>query len=78
MDITSNVFSECIIRIYGGEFLDKNNILWKVVNGQWIGKRSVWTKDWRACWLEDTEIDNIESWWSGSKDADYNEIFYRE
>lgn len=24
-------------------FLDSKNIIWKHINGEWIGKRSVWT-----------------------------------
>jgi len=55
-------------------FLDKNNILWKIVNDKYIGKRSVWCYDFTACWIEDTKFENIKSWWCG-KDADYNEIF---
>jgi hypothetical protein len=39
-----------------------------------IGKRSVWTLDWRSCWLEDTTKENVKTWWCG-QDADYNEIF---
>lgn len=58
-------------------FLDQNNISWKKRNDEWIGKRSVWTKDNRACWLEETGIQNIDTWWCG-KDADYNEIFRRK
>jgi len=55
-------------------FLDKNNILWKVVGDDFIGKRSVFTFDYRSCWLEDTTIENVKTWWLG-KDADYTEIF---
>lgn len=62
------------IRVFGGGFLDENNIDWKFVNGICTGKRSVWTFDRRACWLEETTVDNVKSWWCG-EDADYNEIF---
>lgn len=54
--------------------IDGNNIVWKVIDGKMIGKRSVWTLDWRSCWLEDTTKENVKTWWCG-KDADYNEIF---
>lgn len=57
-------------------FLDSNNIVWKWVDDNWIGKRSVWTFDFCACWLEDTTINNVKSWWCDGKDADYMEIFY--
>ena len=56
-------------------YLDGNNIVWKLIDGQWIGKRSVWTFDWRCCWLEETTFDNVKSWWCGGIDADYNEVF---
>lgn len=55
-------------------FLDKNNISWRWVDSEWIGKRSVWTFDFRACWLEETTLENVKSWWCG-KEVDYNEIF---
>ena len=75
----SNVVGELINKILGGKccFLDKNNIVWKLINDEWIGKRSVWTKDWRSCWIEDTTIDNVKTWWCGGKDADYTEVFKR-
>lgn len=60
----SNVVGEFICKTLDekASFLDKNNIVWKVVNGEWIGKRSVWTFDFRSCWLEDTIIENVKSW----------------
>lgn len=66
-----------IISRVGGSYLDCNNIGWKYVNGEYIGKRTVWTFDLRACWLEETTIDNIKSWWCG-RDADYSEVFKPE
>lgn len=78
MCIESNILAEAIIIALGrGSFLDSNNIGWKIVDGNWIGKRTVWTFNNRGCWLEETTIENVKSWWCG-KDADYNEIFYRE
>ena len=77
-DKISNIFGEAIVRAIGGSMLDANNVYWKYIDGKWIGKRSVWTYDFRACWLEDTTIDNVKSWWCGGKDADYKEIFYRD
>lgn len=77
----SNAFGEVIVRKFGGSIggsmLDENNIVWKLIDGKWTGKRSVWTFDFRCCWLEDTTIDNVKSWWCGGKDANYTEIFYR-
>lgn len=70
------VFGEEFIRTFGGGFLDSNNILWKVRDGKFIGKRSVWCFDFRSCWLEDTTIENVKSWWCGNKDVDYTDIFY--
>lgn len=77
--ITSNLLASVFCKKNEkASFLDKKNIVWKWVNNKWIGKRSVWTFDLRACWLEDTTNDNIKSWWCGGKDADYTEIFLRD
>jgi hypothetical protein len=76
--VITNIFCEAIVMAVGGYMLDANNIVWKVIDGKWIGKRSVWTFDFRSCWLEDTTIYNVKSWWCGGKDADYTEIFYRD
>lgn len=55
-------------------YLDKNNILYKYVNGKFIGKRSVFTTEYKSCWIEETKPENVKYWWCG-KDSDYNEIF---
>jgi hypothetical protein len=55
-------------------YLDKDKILYRKVNNVWIGKRSVYTYDLRALWLEETTEDKVRNWWHG-KDADYNELF---
>ena len=76
----SNVVGEVICQTYkehNASLLDENNIIWKLLNNEWIGKRSVWTFDFMSCWLEDTTVSNVKSWWCGGKDADYNEIFKR-
>lgn len=75
--IKDNKITELMVRVWGVDcsILDKNNIVWKIIEGKWIGKRSVWTFDFRACWLEDTTIENVKSFWCGGKDADYTEIF---
>lgn len=75
----SNVIGEIICKTLNDKasFLDQNNIVWKMINGEWIGKRSVWTLDRRACWLEDTVTSNVKSWWCGGKNVDYTEIFKR-
>ena len=75
-DKITNIISEVLIKNGGGSFHDANNIVWKVIDGNWIGKRSVWTKDFRTCWIEDTTIENVKTWWCG-EDADYTEIFKR-
>lgn len=83
MTAESNQFVELLVKLFNHidsnkttSFLDRNNIIWKLINNEWIGKRSVWTLDNRACWLEETTKDNIKSWWCGT-DADYTEIFKR-
>ena len=58
-------------------FLDSKNILWKWINDEWIGKRSVYTFDCKASWLEDVKEEEVRSWWCEGKHADYNEIFIK-
>ena len=77
MSFEINIYAQAICETIGGCFLDSSNIVWKSINGEWIGKRSVWTFDFRSCWLEDTINDNVKSWWCG-KDSDYKEIFKRK
>lgn len=75
----TNVVGELISKELKGKccFLDGNNVLWKLVDNEWIGKRSVYTFQLRACWLEDAKPEDIRDWWCGGKDADYSEIFKR-
>ena len=77
MNLNNNIICEKIIRKSGGWLLDEDNILWKIIDGKWIGKRSVYTFDLQACWLEDTNEENIRNWWCGGKNANYTEIFNR-
>lgn len=74
----NNILGEAIVRGFDkpASLLDGNNILWKVVDKEWIGKRSVWCIGNRACWLEDVKTEDVKSWWCG-EDADYAEIFRR-
>lgn len=55
-------------------FLDKDNILWRYIDDVWVGRRSVWTKDFRAVWLDEVSLQDIKSYWCGDT-ADYNEQF---
>ena len=41
----SNIICESIISKTGGCMLDANNIVWKITEGKWHGKRSVWASD---------------------------------
>lgn len=76
-EVVENIACEALVRsITNGSALDHNNLLWKVVDGKWIGKRSVWTHDRRACWLEDATHEDVQSWWCGEH-ADYAERFAR-
>ena len=80
IDTLININCEQLVRCFhklNGSLFDHNNIVWKVVDGEWIGKRAVYTFDNSACWLEDTNPDNIKSWLCG-RDADYEEIIYRK
>ena len=74
----SNAIAEILVRSFGGRLLDHNKISWKLLEGKWVGKRSVWTFDFRACWLEETTIENVKSWWCGGIVADYAEVLYRD
>jgi hypothetical protein len=76
MSITNDLCKE-LIKGTKYRFLDKNNISWRWVDSEWIGKRSVWTFDFRACWLEETTSENVKKWWCG-KESDYNEIFKQQ
>jgi hypothetical protein len=72
----TNILGEAFAMVHGSNFLDSNNILWKIVDNNWIGKRSVYTFDLTTKWLEDTKLEYVKSWWCGI-DSDYNEIFTR-
>jgi hypothetical protein len=76
--IEPNLICEALVREFGAHcgVLDENKIYWKVVCGEWIGKRSVYTFGLRSCWLEEVKNEDIKSWWCG-KDSDYSEIFKR-
>lgn len=79
MSESTNMLGEVICREspeLNPSFLDSDNILWKVVDGEWIGKRSVFTHDFRACWLEECKEKDVKSWWCG-KDSNYSETFKR-
>jgi len=78
INIIGNIIGESFARVLKCCFLDSDNILWKLVGDNWIGKRSIWTKDNRCCWLEDTTLENIKSYWCGGENADYTEIFKRK
>ena len=79
---TNNSLGQMIVTVFGEDnsrisYLNSENILWQIEGGEWIGKRSVWTHDFRACWLEHTSEENIKIYWCGGKDLDYKEIFKR-
>lgn len=77
--VLSNIFCESFIGVIDPSYtmLDGDNVVWKYSKGRWIGKRSVWTIDRRACWLEDTTESNVKNWWCGGREADYEETFIR-
>jgi hypothetical protein len=77
--IDNNKFASmiCLLDKQQAQYLDKDNFLFKYVGEKWIGKRSVWTFDRMACWLEDTTIDNVKKWWCGGELANYKETFFK-
>ena len=73
-----NIIAECITKEVGGCFHDDKNILWKNINGEWIGKRGIYLKSLRVVWKEQiTENDEIYVMWHG-EEADYEEEFRRK
>lgn len=80
-DEARNAIGELFVRRLApenGSFLDVNNIQWKLVEGKWIGMRSVYCKDLTCKWLSEVQDRSvIRNWWCG-EDADYNEIFERD
>ena len=75
----NNIFAEDLCRHNQKSkpsYLDSNNVLWKVVNGVWVGKRSVQTKDLAVSWVDDINIEEIKKFLCG-KYADYKEEFFR-
>tara|TARA_R110000772_G_scaffold148307_2_gene258902 strand:- start:5521 stop:5745 length:225 start_codon:yes stop_codon:yes gene_type:complete len=71
----NNIIAEVITKDTGGCFLDSNNILWKDIKGEWIGKRAIYLKSLRAVWKESiVPTDEIYVLYHGL-DADYKEIF---
>ena len=56
MDEFSNEFAKSfILELCDGKanFLDSKNILWKFVNGEWIGKPCVFINGTKTVWAED-------------------------
>ena len=73
----SNILGQTFAQVCKSSYLDSKTILWKWIDDKWIGKRSVYTFDLAAKWIEDTSEENIKKYWCGI-DADYTEIFTKE
>jgi hypothetical protein len=59
-------------------YLDKDRVLWFLIDDKLIGKRSVYTNTYASRWIEDVrDGETIKSYPCG-KDADYNETFIKE
>lgn len=58
----ANQWAKSFVLKYGGEFLDSDSILWKIVDGEWIGKKAVQMKDLSIRWPEDINHDDIKKW----------------
>jgi hypothetical protein len=39
-------------------FLDKDNIFYRKIDGEWIGKPVVWITPYKAGWAEDLELED--------------------
>lgn len=79
MNNESHIIGETIIKAFPeikGSMLDADNILWRFIDGKFIGKRSVQLNNKKVCWLEDTQPENVKNWSCG-RNADYSQIFYQ-
>lgn len=62
--MNNNIFSEALIRSFDEvgiknlSFLDKDNILWKLHEGEWVGKKAV-IKDRTHKWGEEWETQSM-------------------
>lgn len=56
-----NAIGESFARVLGTEFLDSKNFLWRMKDGQWVGKPSVQTKDLRRIWVEEAKPEDIDT-----------------
>lgn len=54
-------------------FLDKDNILWKISDGKFIGKPSIQKNDFGVCWLDETNPKDIKKYLC--EDTDYTKIY---
>lgn len=62
---------------FNPSFLDANKVIWRILNNNWVGKRSVFTADGKVCWLEETKPENVKAYWCGNT-ADYKETFTKD
>ena len=58
--MTSFNFCKALTKRIGGEYFDSDNILWKWVDGEFIGKYAVQTKNLTIKWLDDVRPDEID------------------
>ncbi len=76
-EVLINKIGEAFAKTQGNaSYVTPDNICWKMHEGKWIGKRSVYTHDFRTMWLNEVDVKDIKTWSCG-RDADYNEIFTR-
>ena len=59
-------------------YLDRNNVLWVLIDNKLIGKRSVCTSTFSVRWIEDVREGEVIKSYPCGKDADYEEIFIKE
>lgn len=73
----SKAIATTLIESVGGGFcyLNIDEILYKSVDGEWIGKRCVTNFKFQSKWKEEVADEDVEYWHKDGKDADYKEIF---
>lgn len=60
MSLNHNYCKE-LTKVYGGEYFDSDNILWRWVGDEFIGKPAVQTKDFTIKWFDEVTPDEIDT-----------------
>lgn len=75
MDISLRILVKSILHLEDSSFLDKNNILWKSIDGELLGKRCLTTYKYGNIWYEDLKSEDDVQYWLHNKNCNWEEIF---